>query len=80
MTAQRSQNTFDELVTLALIDDSGHRIVPVEEAEQWADWYGTNGTVNGADFRAEELKVAWALHRMNAHHALEVRDLALEQL
>ena len=76
----RSTNTFEDLIALELIDAEGVRLVPTEEAEQWTDWYGSNGTVSGADFRAEELKVAWGLHRMNGYHALAIRDFALEQL
>ena len=80
VTDGRSQNAYDDLVALQLIDPDGHRTVPTEDAEQWTEWYANNGTVFGASFRAEELKVAWALHRMNAFYALEVRDFALDQL
>lgn len=77
---QRSTSTFEDLIALELIDSDGVRLVPTEEAEQWTDWYGNNGTVSSADLRAEELKVAWALHRMNGYHALAIRDFALDQL
>ena len=77
---ERSESTFNDLVALELIDADGVRLVPTEEADQWTDWYGNNGTVNSPDLRAEELKVAWGLHRMNAYHAFAVRDFALDQL
>ena len=80
VTAEQSQNTFDELVSLTMIDEAGVRLIPDDEADDRADQYGRIGEVNGADFRAEELKVAWTLHRMNGYYAKEIRDFFATRL
>lgn len=74
-----SQAAFDELVELGLVDATGVRAVPDDEAERQAEWYQNNGTANGASSRADDLRVAWGLHRMNGYYAREVRDFFLDQ-
>ena len=80
MTPERSQRVFDDLIAKELINPDGTRIPPVEEADQWCQWYGNNGESFGPEGRADELRVLWALHRYHAGHAREVRDFLLDQM
>ena len=80
VTADQSQRTFDELVSLMMIDANGVRLIPDADADDRADQYGRIGQIKGADFRSEELKVAWTLHRMNGYYAKEIRDFFASRL
>lgn len=79
MTPERSQGVFDDLVAKELIDASGVRIVPDDQADPYCSWYEMNGESFVPAMRAEELRVLWALHRFAGEHAREVRDFLLDQ-
>lgn len=80
MTAERAQRVYEDLVAKELIDAGGARLVPDDEADNWCNWYATNGESFGPEGRAEELRVLWALHRFSAEHARTVRDFFLDEL
>lgn len=80
MDEGRSRKAHDEMVRLQLIDDTGERIVPIEEAENWLSTYEREADVPSASLRTEEIRVGWAMHRMNGTHARKIRDFFLAHL
>ena len=67
-------NVGDELVRLEMIDATGARIFPIEEAENWISLFEREADVNSPTLRSETLRVGFAMHRMNGMYAREVRD------
>lgn len=80
MDAERAKQVYDDLVAKELINAAGKRIVPDDEAGNWPQWYASNGDCFAPGSRAEELKVFWAQHRMNAYYARDVRDFFLARM
>ena len=80
VTESKSQSTFDELVELAMVDADGVRLTPIDDAEQQCEWYQNNGSVGGASARADDVRVAWALHRMNGYYARELAQFFVNQI
>ena len=75
-----SQKTYDEMVRLGMIDVDGNRIVPDSDLENWISTFEREANVASPTLRSEEIRVAWAMHRMNGTYAREVRDFFLDHL
>jgi len=76
----QSTRSQQAMVELELIDADGMPIVPVDEFDNYLHLYETDGGALGAvspTLRTEEIRVAWAMHRMNGLYAREVRDFFL---
>ena len=80
VTLETSTKTFNEAVRLELVDEKGVRIFPIEEAENWLSTFERESTLSSASLRTEELRVAFAMHRMNGMYARDVRDFFLDAL
>ena len=75
-----SQKCHDELVRLGMIEEDGTRITPVSELEQAIVTFERDADVNSVTLRSEEVRVAWAMHRMNAYYARKIRDFFVDHL
>jgi hypothetical protein len=80
LSLEASERTFDEMVRLGLIDADGYRITEVEDAEAVLTQWEKDADLPSSTLRSEEIRVAWAIHRMNGYYAHEVRDFFLDTL
>ena len=80
VSLEQSTEAFQEAIAFGLIDDGGARIIPIEQVDGWLGQWVQSTEINAPEARAEELRVAWALHRMSGEYAREVRDFFLDFL
>lgn len=80
LSQELADNAIAELVRLGLIDEQGVRLVDIEVAEDELTRFEQETTLNSPTLRTEDVRVAWAMHRMNSHYAREVRDVFLSEL
>jgi len=76
-----STRSQQAMVDLELLDADFLPGVPVEEFDSYLHLYETDGGSLGAvapTSRTEEIRVAWAMHRMSGLYARDVRDFFLE--
>jgi hypothetical protein len=76
-----STRSQEAMVDLELLDADFFPGVPLEEFESYLHLYETDGGSLGAvapTSRTEEIRVAWAMHRMSGLYAKEVRDFFIE--
>jgi len=80
LSPEAAQKTFDEMVRLELIDADGYRLTEIDDAEDTLTQWERDTTAPNPTLRTEEIRVAWAIHRMNGYYAHEVRDFFLDTL
>lgn len=80
MNVGTAETVISEAIRLELIGEDGMRIFPVEEAENWLKTYEREANVNSVTLHTEDMRVAFALHRMNGMYAREIRDFFLKHM
>ena len=62
-----SQDAFDEMVDMAMVDADGARLVSISDAQSVLDSYEANATVGqGPANVVAQMKVVWQMHRFSA--------------
>ena len=70
----------EEAVRLGLVDDDGWRLFTLDEASTYLAAYESQALVTAPGARAQELRVAFSMHAMNATFATEIQQFFLEWL
>ena len=81
MSEGESTRSQQAMVELGMVDTDGFPLVSVDEFESYLHLYETDAGALGAvspTNRTEEIRVAWAMHRMSGLYGREIRDFFIE--
>lgn len=73
-----AQAVHDELIALGVIDADGGRLVALDELERSMNQYENASALPGPTRVTNQLRVAWATHRVSSEFACEERDFVLQ--
>ncbi|MCA9488472.1 MAG: hypothetical protein KC621_01070 [Myxococcales bacterium] len=75
---EKSQEAYDELVSVQMIDASGARLIPDDRIEDALAAWQRSSQLSGSSIAEQRLRVLWAMHRYSALDAVRECEFILD--